>query len=242
MTSDREAACWLVAALAVVVATFSAAGCRSAEPFVAGSPTVRWTITDEADALPALVAAAAADSQGNASSDTIESPWVPVTTLGGAAQLDAVMVPSNDFLMEETSNDVAPADEPEGATLGGMHGGAAGPGNTPSGDARSMAVVPAGLGSGWLNVFSIASLALSPWAATASPTTLALAIAVATVLFFVIQGIALVRVTRPKPQGHVLRLTDNASPHPRPPAGGMARPLPFPSMVVVSGIQFAQAA
>lgn len=66
MTTDREAACWLMAALLVVVLTFSAAGCgtrppstAAAEaPFTAAAPTTRWTINDEADALPNLVAAA----------------------------------------------------------------------------------------------------------------------------------------------------------------------------------------
>jgi len=66
MTTDREAACWLMAALLVVVLTFSAAGCgtrppstAAAEaPFAAAAPTTRWTINDEADALPNLVAAA----------------------------------------------------------------------------------------------------------------------------------------------------------------------------------------
>jgi len=246
MTTDREAACWLMAALLVVVLTFSAAGCGlppqtagTDEPaFFAAAPAARWTVRDEADALPDRVAAAQRDRARSLGFDDAAlgepAATLPLFTLEQAAQFDAVNgspagwpTPATDAGGEAPARDADdPRDDDAAAgalTGGGLVGPLAAGGTLTDAAMRGVRSAAGAIGE-------------------ARPGRVALALAGAAVFAFALQTLALVRALGRVPAEPRLRLGPAPAPFPRPPAGGAARPLPFAGVVAFAEPGLARAA
>ena len=153
---------------------------------------------------------------------------MPVTTLNGAAEIESLYVPVDG--LQPAAEDDRPADDGAGAAGAAMGGGG---GAVPGADRPVMAGFGGGLG--------LLLAALPTALPTATPATLALGITAATVFAFAIQAVALALMLRRR-RTPALRLVARNTPGPRPPAGGMARSLPFPGVLAVSGVQLARAA
>lgn len=252
MTTDREAACWLMAALLVVVLTFSAAGCgtrppstAAAEaPFAAAAPTTRWTINDEADALPNLVAAAERagvaerDRAAALGFDDLEidatATVVPLFTLEQTSQLDAVVLPDAGVLETEIPtaqpHPVAPTEDDQASDA-----------LAPAGTSGATGT-PVAAGGALTDALTRGLQAAGGYIAAASPGAVALGLGGAAVFAFGLQALAMVLSLREPAQGPRLTLGPAPTPSPRPPAGGAARPLPFPLLAASGHLSFSRAA
>ena len=267
MTTDREAACWLMAALLVVVLTFSVTGCaahpqtaRIDEPvFAAAAPVMRWTVQDEADALPARVAAAGrvsvadqgqGQSQERAAAPGFADPTrdeigttVPRFTLEQVAQVDALVahgigevshepgrsVPNVESDIEPAEPSAGPATDDSDAALGLLTGGG------PEG--------PMAAGGALTDAASRMVRTVGGAFGPVSAGRLALGLGGVTLLAFALQALALaVSLQTPPPALPRLTLGPAPTPFPRPPVGGAARPLPFPGVVAFGAPRLARAA
>jgi len=250
MTTDREAACWLMAALLIVVLTFGAAGCcpnhqtadRSDAAFAAGAPSTRWTLHDKADALPDLVAAA--ERAGTAERERaaalgFDEPWlgepaavVPLFTLEQATQLESVVAPHGGRLDPDAANSSNPTpartrdadDESDNdAAAFGLEG-------------------PAGAGGALTDAATRGLRSAATMLDAAGPGQVALGLGGAAAFAFALQALAMVLALRTTAPAPTLTLGPTPTPFPRPPAGGAARPLPFPGVAAFGGASPARAA
>lgn len=251
MTTDREAACWLMAALLVVVLTFSAAGCGTSRhavahdpEVVAAAPLVRWTVRDQADALPEVVAQASRASAAQREQAAAlgfdplllgePATTVPLFTLEQAAQLDAVVLPAiGVFETVAPAVQQAPADQPadEDASDAAAAAGASGSTGT-----------PAAAGGGLTDALARGQQAAAAWIAAASPGAVALGLGGAAVFAFGLQVLGMALSLREPAAGPPLTLGPAPTPFPRPPAGGAARPLPFPMLAATGRMSLNRAA
>ncbi len=243
MTTDREAACWLMAALLVVVLTFSAAGCGTSHqrvaheaPVVAAAPLLQWTVIDQAQALPEAVAQAsrAIDAQHEQAAALGFDPLLlgdaavaaPLFTLEQAAQIDALVLPATGvFEIQNPEAEQAPANQPEDkdASEAAAAAGASGAPGT-----------PVAAGGALTDALARGVQAAAALIAAASPGAVALGLGGAAVFGFALQALVMALSLREPAAGPRLTLGPASTPFPRPPAGGAARPLPF-QMLAASG-------